>query len=255
MAKNIEIACPKCGQMLSIEAQYAGRRGKCPYCDEHFVIPEAEVELKPSGASPSAEATAYQSPNPVPRDSIYVMSSPEEYRNFAWRRWTARLIDFWLGYGIAIAIFYALGYLSGATNIGLGFWRWIAQPEHKIFDLILTTAIAFFSDALVFSIFRTTLGKTICGVSVCDVSGNRISGSGYLTRDLGVLFLGEFLCIPLLCAIAYIIQYNRVSKGSPSSYDEGCVYQARPTRGKAGYDIVLVVLALIAGCVIRALTK
>lgn len=50
MSKDIEVSCPKCGQMLSIEAQYAGRKGKCPYCGEHFIIPESEVELKPTAS-------------------------------------------------------------------------------------------------------------------------------------------------------------------------------------------------------------
>lgn len=254
MSQDIEISCPKCGQMLSIEAQYAGRKGKCPYCGEHFIIPVSDVELKPA-ASFAQVSQSSQTIGKIPKDSVYVMTTPEEYRNFAWRRWTARLIDFWVGYVLAMALFYGLAYLSGVTQIGLGFWTWIAQPEHQIIDLVLTTAIAFFSDALVFSIFKTTLGKKICGVSVCDISGHRISGSGYLLRDLNVLFRGECLCIPLLCAIAYIIQYNRVAKGAASSYDEGCTYQARPTRGKTGYDIVLVIIVLVVGGAIRAATK
>jgi len=254
MSKDIEVSCPKCGQMLSIEAQYAGRKGKCPYCGEHFIIPESEVELKPA-ASFMEVSQSSQTIRENPKDYVYVMTTPEEYRNFAWRRWTARLIDFWLGYVLAMALFYGLAYLSGITKIGLGFWTWIAAPEHQILDLILTTAIAFFSDALVFSIFKTTLGKKICGISVCDLSGNRISGAGYFIRDLNVLLRGECLCIPLLCAIAYIVQYNRVGKGAAASYDEGCVFQARPTRGKKGYDLFLVILALIVGGAIRAAAR
>ena len=89
MSKDIEVSCPKCGQMLSIEAQYAGRKGKCPYCGEHFIIPESEVELKPA-ASFMEVSQSSQTIRENPKDYVYVMTTPEEYRNFAWRRWTAR---------------------------------------------------------------------------------------------------------------------------------------------------------------------
>lgn len=252
MSQNIEVACPKCGQMLSIDAEYAGRKGKCPYCDEHFVIPTVEVELKPSSTwNGCAESDNAQSI----RDNVYSMSEPAEYRNFAWRRWAARWVDFGVGYGIVMVLFYGLAYLSGATGIALGFWKWIAEPEHQIFYMILTTGLAFFSDALVYSIFKTTLGKKMNGISVCDISGNRIDWKGFLRRDVDVLFRGECLCIPLLNAIAGILQYNRVSKGEPTSYDNGCVYQSRPTRGKAAYDILIVIAVFVVGGAIRAATK
>ncbi len=190
-----------------------------------------------------------------PPDVIYSMYKPDEYRNFAWRRWAARWIDFWVGYGIVMILFYGLAYLSGATGIGLGFWKWIAEPEHRIFDYILTTGLAFFSDTLVYSIFRTTIGKKINGISVCDTMGNRIDWKGFLRRDVKVLLRGEWLCIPLLSAIAQILQYNRVSKGKPTSYDNGSMYQSRPTRSKTLYDIIIVVAIFASYWWIRTASK
>lgn len=233
-SKRIEVSCTKCGHMLFFAAKHAGRKGECPYCGEHFIIPESEVELKPV-ASFMEVSQSSQTIQENPKGYVYMMTTPEEYRNFAWRRWTARLIDFWLGIWLAAALFLGLKFLSGITQIGLGFWTWIAAPEH----LILFTA--FFSDALVFSIFKTTLGKKICGISVCDLSGNRISRAGYFIRDLKVLLRGNCLLIPLLSTIAHIVQYKRVEKGAASSYDEGCVFQARPTRGKRYDDLFLVI--------------
>lgn len=254
MSKDIEVSCTKCGHMLFFEAKHAGRKGECRYCGEHFIIPESEVELKPV-ASFMEVSQSSQTIRENPKDYVYMMTTPEEYRNFAWRRWTARMIDFWLGNMLAVALFYGLGILSGITQIGLGFWTWIAAPEHQILDIVLTSAIAFFSDALVFSIFKTTLGKKLCGISVCDLSGNRISGAGYFIRDLNVLLRGECLLIPILSTIALIVQYNRVGKGAASSYDEGCVFQARPTRGKKYYDLFLVILVIIVGSAIRAAAR
>lgn len=248
MSNEIKVSCPKCGQMLSIEAQYVGHKGKCSHCGECFIIPVSDVELKP--AVSFSEVSQMNS-----NDSLYVMTAPNEYSDFACRRWAARLIDFYLGMIVAMALFYGLAYLSFTTEVGLGFWTWIAEPEHQIFDLILTTSIAFFFDAFVFSIFKTTLGKKMFGISVCDRSGKRISGFGYFMRDLKVLLRGECLCIPFFCTIAYIVQYNRVKKGLAASYDEGCEFQARPTRGKAGYDLFLIILVLLLGGVIRALLK
>ena len=245
MSKRIEVSCTKCGHMLFFAAKHAGRKGECPYCGEHFIIPESEVELKPV-ASFMEVSQSSQTIQENPKGYVYMMTTPEEYRNFAWRRWTARLIDFWLGLWLVLALFYGLSFFNGITQIGLGFWTWmIAAPEHLILGIVLgivlTSATAFFSDALVFSIFETTLGKKICGISVCDLSGNRISRAGYFMRDLNVLFRGNCLLIPLLSTIAHIVQYKRVEKGAASSYDEGCVFQARPTRGKKYYDLFLVI--------------
>ena len=253
MSKRIEVSCTKCGHMLFFEAKHAGRKGECRYCGEHFIIPESEVELKPL-ASFMGVSQSSQTIRENPKDSVYMMTTPEEYRNFAWRRWTARMIDFWLGYMLGMALVYGL-FLSGIIQIGPGFWTWIAAPEHQILDIVLTSAIAFFSDALVFSIFKTTLGKKLCGISVCDLSGNRISGAGYFIRDLKVLLRGECLLIPILSTIALIVQYNRVGNGAASSYDEGCVFQARPTRGKKCYDLFLVILVIIVGSAIRAVAR
>lgn len=243
-SKRIEVSCTKCGHMLFFAAKHAGRKGECPYCGEHFIIPESEVELKPV-ASFMEVSQSSQTIRENPKGYVYMMTTPEEYRNFAWRRWTARLIDLWLGLWLVLALFCGLEFLSGITQIGLGFWTWIAAPEHQILDIVLIYATfyatAFFSDALVFSIFKTTLGKKICGISVCDPSGNRISRAGYFMRDLNVLFRGNCLLIPLLSTIARIVQYKRVEKGAASSYDEGCVFQARPTRGKRYDDLFLVI--------------
>lgn len=101
-------------------AKHAGRKGECPYCGEHFIIPESEVELKPV-ASFMEVSQSSQTIQENPKGYVYMMTTPEEYRNFAWRRWTARLIDFWLGLMLAMALFCGLEFLSGITQIGLGF--------------------------------------------------------------------------------------------------------------------------------------
>lgn len=242
--QGTQVSCPNCGKHLSVPSEYVGRNGRCPFCGSVFVIQQPQEEEWPS----------LQNVEDIPSNAVHSMCSPAEYNNFAWRRWTARCIDFQFGFGLAMILFFSLGLFSGVTGIGLEFWEWIAEPEHRAVDYVMTTMLAFFSDSLVFAIFKQTLGKKICGISVCDMAGRRISVIGFLKRDIAVLFRGECLCLPLFSAIANIVQYNRVSKGKSASYDEGCVYQSRPTRAKAWYDGVLAVAVLIVSALIRAMT-
>ena len=184
---------------------------------------------------------------------IVVLNAPSEFRNFAWRRWTARQIDWILGYCFLYVVMVALSYSSGATGVGLGFWKWIARPENAWMDLIITTSVAFFADALVYAIFKNTLGKKICGISVCDKTGHLISSIDYLKRDFRVLIGGYWIFI--LSIIPFIQQYNRVKVGGATSYDHGYEYQARPTREKTWFDTILIVVVFVLAGVIRILTN
>lgn len=250
MNQELQVNCPKCGHKLSVGIQYGGKKGTCPECGEVFIIPEAIIEL--TSVTDYTENTDKSSKNPS-RVNVYSMNNESEYRNFAWRRWSARSIDFFVGYLFALLLFIGLAFMTGLTGIGIGFWEWI--NENPLADIVLTSAIAYFSDVIIYAMFRTTLGKKINGISVCDTFGNRASCKDFFLRDIKVLVRGECLCIPLLAAIVQLLQYNRVCKGNAASYDEQCEYQARPTRGKASYDIILIIAVFIINAIIRAITK
>ena len=50
----IEMSCPECGHRLRIKEKYAGRKGKCKYCEAHFIVPEDE-DLSDGTAPPLDE--------------------------------------------------------------------------------------------------------------------------------------------------------------------------------------------------------
>ncbi|HQR08820.1 MAG TPA: hypothetical protein PLN21_18510 [Gemmatales bacterium] len=42
---KIHFRCPKCDSKVSIPQEYAGKRGKCPWCAEKVLVPGIHVEL------------------------------------------------------------------------------------------------------------------------------------------------------------------------------------------------------------------
>lgn len=50
----IELFCPECDHHLRIQNKYAGKEGKCRYCDNHFFVPMDIIET-PSDLKPEPE--------------------------------------------------------------------------------------------------------------------------------------------------------------------------------------------------------
>ena len=213
----------------------------------------AHFKEQPSSRNESLSPIKSQMDTDAHQDSIVVLNNPSEFRNFAWRRWTARQLDWILGCCFLYIVMIAMFYCSYVTGVGVGFWKWIARPENGWAYLIITTSVAFFADALVYAIFKNTLGKKICGISICDVAGHRISGVEYLKRDLRVLIGGYWIFI--LFIFPFMQQYNRVKVGEATSYDQGYKYQARPTRKETWFDTIMIVIVLVLTGIIRSLTK
>jgi hypothetical protein len=67
------IDCPECGRKLSLKADFAGKRLKCPHCQEAFVAPAAETadDTYPSQAEPAA------GPAPAGGDFLADLHSPD----------------------------------------------------------------------------------------------------------------------------------------------------------------------------------
>ena len=135
-----------------------------------------------------------------------------------------------MGWFILKGLLYGTSYLGGVLQTEIGFWQWMVQPLSSLFDIsmwldyLIGMLLYVFSDEVVFAIFRQTLGKKICGISVCNVAGRKISPLDFLRRDFDVFFQTIWFYIP------HFFQYKRVVNGRASSYDEGCIYQARPIR-------------------------
>ena len=234
--------------MLEIDEQHVGHKGQCPYCDERFVVSPSDDAvvlrpvipvLKPVVPSPKEEKGEIRQEEEKESKgtcesvySVHVLKTPGDFRNFAWRRCAARYIDWGVG-GCFLMLFSSfLKETMDWMNLSL---VWI---------VVLVAAILFFSDTLVYALFKNTLGKKLCGIGVCDHEGRRIDGTGYFTRSLRVFFEGWGGYIPLWNIVTMAWQYKCVCKNRPTMYDEKKVYQARPLRGKKMWDILLVLGAL-----------
>lgn len=65
---SIRFNCPTCGKSLNVAAQHAGRRAKCPKCQEALTVPETP----PEAASPAPETTTPPATSPKRRTGIFV---------------------------------------------------------------------------------------------------------------------------------------------------------------------------------------
>lgn len=155
----------------------------------------------------------------------------------AWRRWSARSIDFLLGIGLFLGIIFAFSVISALLGHEVSDLD-IPEGSDYFFGLLLYG----FFDAVEYAIFGATLGKKICGIHVVDGSGNPIGRFDYFERDMR-------MCWRHIFPIFYISQCRRVKKGLPTSYDEGQEFQARATRNTRWFDgiIALIVFGIMIG--------
>lgn len=254
----MEIVCPSCKGLLQIPDNLDdGRHLQCTECNVKFVINNGAATLLPACECPRAIVCDAKPPRRA-KATFYPLSSEWERRNYAWRRWTARAIDFYFGFAFVFALYFVLGILFGITGIGLDFWDWIAQPQNVWADYVMTTFFAYFSSVIVYVLFGTTLGKKMCGLLVADEVGNRLSGLAYLIRECRVIFYGEWLCIPLLTLFGLNRQFKKVIESGRASYDNNWSKQnfySRPTRGRKVIDTFFIVMVVILGAVMRGLLE
>ena len=121
----------------------------------------------------------------------------------AWTRWTARMLDLILEsavIGIIIATVWGI-----PDNISEGILNIIVAP------------FAFLIDSAVYAVCGNTLGKWLFDVKVVDQYGKVIPNKKYFHRNIRV-YCG--LALPIVSLFTFLTQYNRVSKGNPTTYDE-----------------------------------
>jgi len=68
----IKVRCAKCGKTLNIPDQFAGKKGKCPGCQEMLIIPAASAEV--SAAAPAPPKVR----KPAPPASVEEVEEVEE---------------------------------------------------------------------------------------------------------------------------------------------------------------------------------
>lgn len=61
----IEIRCSGCGQLLRVQEENAGKRGRCPQCKTEFTIPFPEDQLASESSNPADDSDATIQAAPV----------------------------------------------------------------------------------------------------------------------------------------------------------------------------------------------
>ena len=179
--------------------------------------------------------------------SVEETMSDAQRRNWAWRRWTARGIDEFVG---TLAVF------SVVMSIG-AFMPDSSEPSTAeeamalvaLVLMLLALPLSIFASSVQYALFGGTFGKWICGVRVSDKQGNKLSRWGFFWRDIKVLVRGEWLRLWVLATIGNVIQYNRIVAGKSASYEASSPFRARPTRDGRWYDILLVLLVFVLAIV------
>lgn len=154
----------------------------------------------------------------------------------SWRRFFARTIDMWtLGIVLGFATSYVLASQSTA------FALWIQKPASAYFFAWFLAPLLLATEAAIFGIFGTTLGKAMLGVKVINVDGQRIYGMQYLKRQLGVYWYGLGTAFPFVPLFTMARQHWRLKAGKQTGYDEGS-YNVKAKK----LGVVRVILVTIA---------
>ena len=155
-------------------------------------------------------------------DNGYVVRDNTLVAAGRWRRYAARVID--------ISVISFLGSLFLNATVGL--------------------VMAFVLDAVIYAIFKTTLGKWLFAEKVVDsATFQPISGTEYFKRNCWVCLSGFGLGIPLISFITLLRQFLRLGRGEAASYDQGngwSVVVRDPSGIRTLIGVGVVVLMLLA---------
>jgi uncharacterized RDD family membrane protein YckC len=133
-----------------------------------------------------------------------------------WRRFFARMIDFWAS--LISTVFLAsvaLGLLSQQAGI------WLQNPSNATLFVYISLPIAFLVDALVVALFGNSLGKTVFDLRVRTNNGDSPNLVAYFKRNFSVLWYGFAASVPFVMIVTMIFQARSISKNGTTGYDKG----------------------------------
>lgn len=127
-----------------------------------------------------------------------------------WRRFFARTID----YDIYFLTIFIPIYLLTSSNFQL-------QLSYVVFVVIFILTILFclLVEALMVSLFSTTIGKWAFGIFIADKDGNKLNFSQSLERSLLVLYRGLGLLVPIVSLVTMLIAFNKYKAEGETSWD------------------------------------
>ena len=133
-----------------------------------------------------------------------------------WSRYWARTIDLALvipfsAFIVAFIIMFFAALAGYEDNL-------FAEPRYQLILLPPSIMLGCLFLAMFHMIFGNTIGKKIYGIRVRKLMGSE-DRKFWLIRELRVSAQGLFLGIPFLALISMLLQFHRVIKNKPASYD------------------------------------
>ena len=135
------------------------------------------------------------------------------------------------------------------------FARWTDMAVFQFFLLMLNIEFSFvvyisiygwiFIEAILLSVWGTTLGKWLLGTTVRDIRGNKLTYQSALARSFEVLLKGLALGIPIVHFITLIISYNQLTGNwGKTSWDLNGGYQVKHKKiNPLGAIVVIIIVS------------
>lgn len=139
-------------------------------------------------------------------------------------RWLARIMDLalWTPFGYAVFVTAVLTLNRLSSNLVE------KASDAVIITYLISGALSLFIlmlvDSLVATLFGNTPGKALMRINVVDSYGSKLTLAKYLRRNLYVANSGFGWSVPLVGSALMILQFVRVLKGRPTTYDESIGY-------------------------------
>lgn len=177
--------------------------------------PAGEMGLLPPAAPPPLQSTeSFGQPQPqTAGPSVAVLTNSEvSTTELAWRRYLARLVDFFL-----FAALIGLGISVMVPSVA----EWIADGRGTL--LSLGVALAYLPlEAFMLARSGTTPGKRLFALRVRTIDGSPLTFEHAFQRSARVYLLGQAFGLPILTQIAKLFALDRFRRTGTTLWDEQC---------------------------------
>jgi hypothetical protein len=148
----------------------------------------------------------------------------------------------WVRYFARMTDYFTFATIFGIVLVYISPYALYSLIEFGIFATPVILCIWSFVEALLLSVFGTTLGKWLLSTSVEDIRGNKLAYAPALTRSFQVLFRGLGLGIFPINLVTLYIAYRTVTKSifSRTTWDVEGEYRVRHERIKPIRVVLLV---------------
>lgn len=241
------LECPECQGKVSDRAE------TCPHCGYPLSI-ATTFRAKPQARAEVPIAAAAEEPPPIPAQATRPPTKPQSRWRTAphapWSRWAARTLDtFTIGFPFGVLVVFVFAAIGGPQAANFLTTTPLLNNQILAGILFLFACAPIF--ALLVSFLGTTPGKWLFGIRVRLKSGEKLPISRALGRELYVFAAGNGLGIPIVTLVCSLVQYSKLKKGEPASWDEDdtevlYLNHTPATKLRAALGVLLIVASAFA---------